>query len=297
MNTSSAGKNNQSTHSEDKFGGARPAPAFLNETHRDMVTQAQKATNDFSLPQSSTLIQDDEMDPTVNEVANAYRSSQERNNNTSNAADKFVNNDSQNGLSSEERQQQLHLARLQHLAADDKRRPLSSHSPGGKFQQRRHHGSGGRTRPANNAGRYPGDLHRPNPPPPSRMGILLDNMWLTILVMFLYVLVCFVPIEAFLQNHVQVIANIGYAPLLSKSLFFGVLVFGVKTLLDVTLGFHDKGGGGAGGRRRSEESEMIGDNEYNYGYENEEDEEYEEDEEEERQHNSPHEEYYEEAEY
>lgn len=235
-----------------------PPQPFLNEPHREMVLQKQRAADHFSLPQSSTLIQDDDDDPSVTEVARTYgnagaepysSSFQEDNTPASNAAiiqDDEPSDDDEYAVSS-------YRDNRDYGKYDDEEDP-------DEYDE-------GTPRPSER-----GSANRKNSHSRSRKNTASRSRWdnfssimydvkLVALVIAVFIAVSFVPVNVLIEKYTPSLMGVGYAPLLLKAAITGVAAAALIKMMDIDP-VH---GGGSGGQQQHVEN--IDGNEYTDDYE------------------------------
>jgi len=214
------------------MGGASSgsSPSFLNEPHRDMVIQAQRATNDFSLPlSSSSMIQDDEQDPSVNEVARTFGTIADSP--SSVKEEHYAHNHpiEDDGYAAED-----------YVRGEDEIDAVAEYDGGGRRRltgQPHHRSSKAKSKGGRSAQK---DAHTNQSSRSSWSSTILDDVWLAILVMFAYVLITFVPVEALVEKYIPSMSSIGYLPLLLKAVTIGVVVFVTKIVMNYYGGGNDR---------------------------------------------------------
>jgi len=215
--------------------GAMP-PGFLNEPHRDMIMQKQRAANDFALPQSSTLIQDDDDDPAVHEAARSYAS-------TGGGVPTRTHANTAVAPLPRRPQPQVEEDGEEEQAAD------VDDYEGAEYESEDGDGYGYGTAPSspasrrtNGGGRGAARGHRkgqrpstpPRMPPSARSAktAIFAELRLAIIIASVYILVSFIPVENILANYAASLTNVSYVPLVIRAISVSILVLILKYASD-----------------------------------------------------------------
>lgn len=258
MNTSTTGKEPTPMVAPTATTSGAMPPGFLNEPHRDMIMQKQRAADNFSLPQSSTLIQDDDDDPAVHEAAaqsvgtyggsgTAGSAASARANREMDAKAGALKRAAPNTTTPQTLRPQLEedgegdqfqvdydAAPLEEeeAYADERTAEENEDEDDGQMLRRRRgkpYGAGsgdGKRREEENGRRRRANVPTMTMPPlaTSRAG-LWEGLRVLLLIVVFYVAAAYVPVEALIETHVRPLAEYPYVPLIVRGLLVALLVF------------------------------------------------------------------------
>jgi hypothetical protein len=175
-----------------------------------MVIQKQMAANHFSLPQSSTLIQDDDDDPSVNEVAHAYNTSEalvETEEPPPQFVERYENDDPDTYYETD-------VSRDDGLMYNEDQDEETVE--GGRPSQRRR-----RNAPSKGKGGFYA-VRSPHPVSGKSRGSAWDEVKLVVVLIVVFLSITFIPVDVLIDNYAPSLSSAGYAPILIKAVLMAV---------------------------------------------------------------------------